>query len=68
MVTQAQIRFFDQLLEERNFGSDDPAEIKTLRESFAKLDKRSASLWIEKGLTLPKREEPIERELIQPAF
>lgn len=68
MVTQAQIRFFDQLLEERDFGAKTKKDVDQLRESFAQLDKRSASVWIEKALGLPKVEAPEQAEIIQPAF
>lgn len=65
-VTQQQINFFDQLLNEKQFptqaGSPDQ-----LREQFAKLDKKTGSEWIEKALTLPKKDEG-ERNQVAPPF
>lgn len=66
MVTQAQIDFFAQLLGEKDFGPD--ANPVNLSKEFAKLDKRSASAWIDKALTLPKAQDGDQPELVQPAF
>lgn len=53
MATTRQKELFARLTEDRNFGDKDVA---ALREQFATVSDRSASEWIEKALTLPKRD------------
>lgn len=60
-----QIAFFDRLLDEKAFDQDD---VPALREKFSKLDKVSASGWIEKALTLPKREAMSTDQPVAPPF
>lgn len=62
MVSDAQIKFFDKLLSEKDFGDND---VETLRENFAKLNQKSGSTWIESALQLPKLDE--SKEEITPA-
>lgn len=57
MVTDAQVKFFDKLIEEKEFGDID---IPTLKAEFAGLNKKSGSAWIDKAMTLPKRDESHE--------
>lgn len=64
MPTDAQIKFFDKLLEEKDFGA---ADIAALKQQFAGLNKVSASVWIEKGIGLPKRDESTD-VVVPPAF
>lgn len=65
MVSKRQIDFFDQLLEEKDFGSADKTK---LREEFASLpNKQSASAWIERAMGLPKMQDATD-EVIQPTF
>lgn len=64
MVTKAQIEFFNQLLGEKDFGDKDTEK---LAKEFSKLDKVSASAWIDKALTLDKL-DAASREVVQPAF
>lgn len=64
MVTQAQIDFFQKLLEEKDFGDKNAAELLT---QFQTLNKKSASVWIEKAMALPKRDESND-PVIQPTF
>jgi hypothetical protein len=64
VVTQAQIQFFQKLLEEKDFGQ---ADLGTLAGQFATLNKKSASIWIEKAMQLPKVNEATE-EIVAPAF
>lgn len=54
-LSQQQVNFFDELLNEKQFpdGSDDAK----LRAEFAELSKRNGSEWIEKAMTLPKKDE-----------
>jgi hypothetical protein len=54
MATEAQVKFFDKLLEEKEFGN---ADLTGLRQQFSELNKKSASAWIEKAMNLPKRDE-----------
>jgi hypothetical protein len=54
MVSDAQKAFFKKLLEEKDFGDKNIAE---LEGQFAQLNKKSASVWIEKAMALPKRDE-----------
>jgi hypothetical protein len=54
MASQAQIKFFDQCLEEREFPTgQDP---NSLRTQFAPLSTNAASEWIDKALKLPKKD------------
>lgn len=64
MVTEAQINFFQKLLEEKDFGQ---ADLGSLAGQFATLNKKSASVWIEKAMALPKRDESNE-QVTEPAF
>lgn len=64
MVTQAQIQFFDKLLEEKSFGDKDP---QLLKAQFAGLNKKSGSAWIEAAMKLPKLDEGDET-VTAPAF
>lgn len=65
MVTDAQINFFQKLLEEKDFGAgSDPA---ALLEQFKALNKKSASVWIEKAMSLPKRDDSND-PIVAPTF
>ena len=55
MVSDAQIKFFAKLLEEKDFGPK--ADTDKLRKEFSELNSKSASLWIEKAIALPKRDD-----------
>lgn len=66
MPSQAQIEFFDQLLNEKDFGPK--VKIATLAQEFSQLDKRSASAWIEKAINLPKKAESDQPEIVAPSF
>lgn len=57
MVSDAQIKFFEKLLGEKDFGDKDTGE---LREAFQKLNQKSGSVWIEAAIALPKRDESTE--------
>jgi len=55
MATEAQIRFFDNLLGDREFP---PGTDKTqLRSQFAHIPDASASKWIDKAMALPRAGE-----------
>jgi len=53
VASKAQSEFFDKLLNERDFGDKNVAE---LSEKFSNLNDRSASDWIQSALALPKRD------------
>lgn len=53
MASAKQIEFFRKLTEDRDFGSQDVAKI---REQFAAQSDASASQWIDKAMTLPRKE------------
>jgi hypothetical protein len=55
MPSPAQLKFFDNLLEGREFPPK--KKVDELREQFAELDDTSASAWIEAALKLPKRSD-----------
>lgn len=64
MATEAQITFFDQLLDEKDFGDKDR---KALAKDFADLNIRSASAWIDRAMALPR--VPVgSQDLTEPAF
>ena len=65
-VTANQRVFFDKLLSEKEFppGSPDP---DTLKSQFDKLNKASASEWIEKALKLPNK-GTVDEPITSPAF
>lgn len=65
MVTEAQIKFFDKLLEEKDFGSK--TDTDKLRKEFSDLNSKSASLWIERAIALPKRDDSAD-PITQPSF
>jgi hypothetical protein len=61
-VSQQQIRFFDELLNEKQFPEGSPSD-EELRTQFAALSKKSGSEWIEKAINLPKKDDddsPVE--------
>lgn len=62
--SDAQVKFFDKLLEEKDFGDTNTVELRT---SFAGLNQKSASVWIERAISLPKRDESGE-EVVAPTF
>lgn len=62
--TDAQVRFFNQLLDEKDFGD---SNTDTLRDEFSQLNKQSARVWIERAINLPKRDESGE-EVVAPTF
>lgn len=64
MVSDAQIKFFEKLLNEKDFGDKDPA---VLRTEFAALNQKSASVWIEKAISLPKRDDSKD-PIVAPSF
>lgn len=65
MPTGSQIEFFDRLLEEKDFGPK--SNIIKIAEEFSTLNKKSASAWIEKALSLPKKDES-EEAVVAPSF
>lgn len=66
MVSAKQIRFFEELLDEKEIPEPHTAE--GLLEQFKKLpNKKSASVWVEKMLTLPDKGEIVE-ETVEPTF
>jgi hypothetical protein len=64
-VSDAQVRFFEQLLSEKDFGDVDQ---EVVRDQFVQLDKRSASAWIERAMALPKATELEGAQLVAPTF
>jgi hypothetical protein len=62
VVSAKQIQFFDTLLGEKQLPPGTDAE--GLRTTFATLNKASASLWIEKAMSLPEKGE--EHETVTP--
>lgn len=54
-VSQQQINFFDELLNEKQFP-EKPGDV-ALRKEFAGLSKRNGSEWIEKAMALPKKDD-----------
>lgn len=66
MPSQSQIKFWAELLESKDFGPT--ADKVKLSKEFAKLDKRSASAWIEKAIGLPKIADEDLPEIVTPAF
>lgn len=64
-ASDAQVRFFEQLLSEKDFGD---IMVEDIRDQFVQLDKRSASAWIERAMNLPKAPELEGAQLIQPTF
>lgn len=64
MVSDAQVKFFDKLLDEKDFGDVDTTK---LREQFGTLNQKSGSLWIERAIALPKRDESGEA-VVEPSF
>jgi hypothetical protein len=65
--TPEQLEFFMRLCEEKDFDVDDKG-MEKIQNEFAKLDKRSASAWIERALSLPKRREAEGAQIVQPSF
>ena len=59
MATKAQAEFFDKLLNEREFGDKDIAK---LSEQFSTLTDKAASDWIERALSLPKRDGSVGKD------
>lgn len=55
MASSSQVKFFDELLTDREFPAGQDAN--ALRGQFQNLSTKSASQWIEKALSLPKRDE-----------
>lgn len=66
MSTLRQIDFFINLLDDRAFPPETP--IETLLERFKTLDDKSASVWIEKAIKLPKRDEPTAIDVVPAPF
>jgi hypothetical protein len=62
-ASESQVKFFDKLLEEKDFGDQD---VKNLKETFGQLNKKSASDWIEKALKLPKVDDSDEQAIAPP--
>lgn len=54
MATAAQIKFFENLTSDRDFGDKD---IIALRQQFAAIPDASASAWIDKAMALPRKGE-----------
>lgn len=50
--SSAQVKFFQQLTEDREFPKS--ANLEALRSAFGGLSQDTASKWIEKALELPK--------------
>lgn len=55
-VSQQQINFFDELLNEKQFPEGTPDE-DTLRSQFCELSKKNGSEWIERAIALPKKDD-----------
>lgn len=55
MASTAQIKFFDNLLEQRVFP--DGTKTDKLRSQFATLQQKNASDWIEAALKLPEKDD-----------
>lgn len=66
-VSQQQINFFDELLNEKQFPEDGPSNDE-LREQFATLSKKNGSEWIEKAISLPKKEDSEGGEKVAAPF
>lgn len=66
-VSQQQINFFDELLNEKQFPSDGPSADE-LRDQFATLSKKNGSEWIEKAINLPKKEDSEGTEKVEAPF
>lgn len=65
MVSDAQIAFFDKLLDEKEFGPKTDKD--KLRKEFAQLNSKSGSLWIERAMKLPKRDDSTD-PIVEPTF
>ena len=65
MVSDAQVKFFDKLLEEKEFGPK--VDKDKLRKGFAELNQKSGSLWIERAMALPKRDDSTD-PIVEPSF
>ncbi len=65
MVSEAQVRFFKKLLEEKDFGDQNPEVLLTAFEELPNV--KSGSAWIDKAMTLPKRDETDE-PTVAPTF
>lgn len=65
MVSDAQIKFFDKLLEEKDFGPK--VDKEKLRKEFSTLSSKSASLWIERAMALSKRDDSND-PIVEPSF
>jgi hypothetical protein len=63
MPSKAQEDFFENLLKDRDFGDKDTTEIAV---QFLKLGPKSASEWIERALSLPKKDESDETKIPPP--
>lgn len=64
-VSQKQITFFEQLLGEKQLPEDTNRE--RLLEQFKGLNKKSASIWIDRMMDLPDSGEVIE-DVVQAPF
>jgi hypothetical protein len=60
MPSDAQIKFFDKLLEEKDFSGGTVTDPDTLKKAFSQLNIKSASAWIDAAMKLPKRDETDE--------
>lgn len=63
MPSKRQTDFFDQLLDEKDFGENDA---NVLREQFADLSDSSASSWIESAIALPKKDRTLGKDTPAP--
>jgi len=65
-VSQQQVNFFDELLNEKQFpeGTNE----NTLREQFAELSKKNGSEWIERAIALDKKDDGEGGEKVDAPF
>lgn len=66
-VSQQQVNFFDELLNEKQFPEDGPTTDE-LREQFAGLSKKNGSEWIERAIALPKKDDSEGTEKVDAPF
>lgn len=64
MATQSQKDFFQKLVDERQFPDGKSPE--SLVNEFGVLNQKSASAWIERAISLPKRDESMEEMVPAP--
>lgn len=65
-ATTAQKNFWNKLLDEKEFPPGTP-DVDTLRNQFENLNKKSASIWIDRALKLPDKGSENE-SITEPSF